>query len=481
MIVRVLGDAYNGVGSVFTNLLMIFSLADLGVGTAIIYSLYKPLAEGDQLKIRQLMGLYARAYNIIGAAIIGLGLIVYPFLDVIIKLDTPLPDMTLIYALFVLGTASSYFFVYKSSLIIADQKNYIFTNVTYLTSIINYALQIAVIIIYKSYVIALSIQVVTNVIQNLILMYIANKKYPYIKGSIAEKLPDEDRKKIFSNIGSIVFYRIGAVVTNGTNSIVISAFVNTIAAGLYLNYMLIINTIKNIVLQVFKSTQASVGNLNTIDDRDRLYAVYEMINFANFVIIGFCSVCFYVLLNPFVHFWLGMSRVLTMHTVFWLVLGFYLTGIRNPSQMFRETMGVFRQGRWVPLIGAIANVGVSLVLVQFFGIDGVLMGTVISTLAVLLWWEPLVLHRHGFNRSIKTYYRKQIIYFVVTVAMVGSTYYLADVVFYGTDFIHIVGRLAICLIVPTAFIVAFFSRTMEYRELKSKILGVIRRKFNKSA
>lgn len=481
LLVKTLGDAYTGVNGTFTNILMIFSLADLGVGTAIIYNLYKPIAEDDRAAIRRLMNLYQRAYNIIGIVILLLGFVMMFFLKGFIKESQQINNLYLIFAIYVLNTASTYFLAYKGTLITANQKNYIVTNVVYLTSIICYIVQMVMLLLTNNYVLTISIQTATNMLQNIITMRIANRMYPFINEDSSELPSIEERRKIYADMRSIVFYRIGAVITNGTDGLVISSALGLITAGIYDNHLLILTTIKNLLLQVFKGMTASIGNLNAVENNNKKFEVYNMIYFGNFWLFGFCAICFWVLFRPFMTFWLGAERTLPAITIFILVLNFYITGMRNVNTTFRETMGVFREGKYVPIIGAIINLIISIILVNLIGLNGVFLGTTISTFGFLFWMEPYVLFKYGFKRKIKVYFTKYAFFLGCTFVAGAITSLISSLLFSTATIFSIAGRLAICIIIPNILFYLLFKRTKEFEMLKSIVLSVIKRRVKKPA
>lgn len=470
-----LSDEYLGINGVFTNILMVFSLADLGVGTAIIFALYKPIAENDVKKIKALMKMYARAYILIGFIIIGMGLVCLPFIEHLIKTDVVIPHVKLIFMIFVLNTASTYFFAYKGTLITANQKHYIVSSVVYGTSVLCYAVQMVVMVLTKNYLLTLSIQVGTNILQNLITMRIADKMYPYLKEKNDEELSLRERRRIFRNMGSLMFYRTGQVIINGTDSIIISKFQGIVEAGIYSNYSLVTTTIKNLMLQVFNAITGSIGNLAAVESEKRKYEVYNLIYFGNFWMFGFCSVCLFVLLNPFITIWAGPDRLLTMTQVFFIVLNFYLIGMRNVNLTFRDTMGIFREGRFIPIISAIVNVGVSIFTASQWGLIGAFIGTTVSMLTTLVWMEPVILFRYGFQRSVWPYFAKYLLYFASTVLATAVTWMIAGLL--PGSFLGFVGKLFICLVVPNLIFLLLYGRTREFREVYSRVMGVVRRKF----
>ncbi len=274
--IHTLDAVYQGVNRTFTNILMLFSWRIWAWARRLSTRSTGRLQRTTESKIQGLMKLYQKAYTIIGFVIIGLGFATLPFLQYLVK-DANIPDLHLIFMLFVVNTASGYFFSYKGSLITAHQKNYIVTNVIYGTSILCYAIQMVVMSVTHNYILTLSIQVGTNALQGVITMFIANRMYPYIRGKNDSVLPAADRKAVFKSMGSLMFYRAGQVVINGTDSLIISSIVGLNAAGIYSNYSLLTTTVKNLLQQVFNASTASIGNMAATETTRRKYRVYNTI------------------------------------------------------------------------------------------------------------------------------------------------------------------------------------------------------------
>ncbi|MBQ4289053.1 MAG: oligosaccharide flippase family protein [Clostridia bacterium] len=473
-----LSDEYLGINGVFTNILMVFSLADLGVGTAIIYALYKPIAENDVKQIKALMKMYAKAYITIGFVILGMGLVCMPFIQHLITTDKDIPHLKLIFMIFVINTASTYFFAYKGTLLTASQQHYLVSGVVYGTSVICYLIQIVVMLLTHNYILTLSIQVGTNILQNIITAAIADRKFPYLKGKNEEKLSDREKKGIFKNMSSLMFYRTGQVIINGTDSIIISKFQGVVEAGFYSNYSLITTTIKNLLLQVFHAITGSIGNLAAVESDAKKYRTYNLIYFGNFWMFGFCSVCLFVLLNPFVTIWAGKDRVLTLAQVFFIVLNFYLVGMRNVNLTFRDTMGIFKEGRFIPIISAAVNIIVSIITTKIFGLIGAFIGTTVSMLTTLVWMEPVILFKYGFKRNVMDYFVKYVMYFGATVLATVITYFIASI-FPEGRILYFLGKLIVCAIVPNVVFFALFGRTVEFKDLFSRVKNTLGRRFLK--
>ncbi len=264
-----LGIEYLGVDGLFTSILLMFSLANLGFDTAIIYSLYRPLAEKDIYKIQALMNLYQKAYRLIGVVVLLIGLSLLPFLDHLVNADTTIKDINIIYLLFLISSVSSYYFVYKQSIIIADQSNYIISKIHTLFMIISNALQIVLLIIISDYIVVLVAQLTLKVIENVYIANKANKLYPFLKEKNNAKLSKTDRREFFENLYSLLLYKISGVVINATDNIVISKFIGVIWVGVYSNYLLILNTLNTLLGYLFYSITASVGNLNVKENAEK--------------------------------------------------------------------------------------------------------------------------------------------------------------------------------------------------------------------
>lgn len=466
-----LGKAYLGVNGLFTNVLSILSLAELGIGNAIIYSLYKPLAEKDNNKVKALMGLYEKAYRIIAAVILVLGLMLIPFLKYIIKDPPQIPEnIILIYLLFLINSVTSYLFVYKTSLIIADQKQYIVTIITNLFSVLGAIGQISMLFFTRSFIGFLVTQIFFVITNNIYLVYKANKMYPILKEKQNIQLEKEEKANIFKNVRALIIYKIGALFTIGLDNILISSFIGIVWVGIYSNYTMLTGKIHKILSQIFSALTASVGNLNAGDDINKKEFIYKTLLFIAFWLYGFCSICLYMLLNPFIELWVGREYLLTNITTLIIVLNFYFLGMHDPTMIFRNTLGLYVQGRYRPLIGAFINIIISMALIGRYGILGVVLGTLFSRVLVLAWYEPFIIYKNAFNKSVIKFYVKYIFYTitVIVTAIVCSLFsnYL-DGILALNKINQFVTKLTICLVIPNMFFLIIYWNVKEFQYLKS--------------
>jgi O-antigen/teichoic acid export membrane protein len=462
--IRILGAEYLGVNGLFTNILSLLSLAEMGFGSAIIYSLYKPLAAKDEIKIKALMNFYASAYHLIGIVVLGIGLLLFPFLDYIIKDKPDIPNISIIYILYLANSVITYFFAYKRSLIIADQKNHIVTIYKYSFYTIVNIIQIIVLLTTKNFIFFLLVQFVFGFIENFMISRKAEKLYPFLKKSKGVKLDKVSKREIFKNVQAMMYHRLGGVVVAGTDNIIISSFVGIVWVGLYSNYLLIITAINTIIGQVFVSVTASVGNLNTLEDKSKSLIVYKSILLANFWLFGLSTISLFILFNPFITLWVGKEFLMSESIVVMIVINFYVNGMRKTTLMFRDSLGLFWNDRYKPVFESIINLIASVFLAKQYGIFGVLLGTFISTMTTCFWIEPYILYKYGFNNGVKDYFIRYGKYsFVLLIASIVT--WLSCSIFSTVTVLNIVGRLLICLLVPNIIFLVFFYKTHEFKYL----------------
>ncbi|MCU7745540.1 hypothetical protein N7983_20440 [Priestia megaterium] len=422
--IKYLGVEYLGVNGLFTNILTILSLAELGVGTAIIYSMYKPLANSNDTKVAALMNLYAKLYRYIGIFIGTVGIILIPFLNIFIKDAPNIPNLELIYVLYLLNTTISYFFTFKRSIIIADQYGYINKFNIILFSIIQNGIQIILLVKTSNFYLFLCVQIACTLLSNIFISIKADKMYPYLKKYKKIKVDTKEKKSIFKNIVAMMSHKLGSVVVSGTDNLLISAFVGISSVGIYSNYILVSNTIKAITLQGMDAVTASIGNLTATESTSHSYNVFKKVYFINYIITFYAAVFLYTLINPFISLWIGKGYLLSQHIVLMIVITFYIVQMRQPSIVYINAYGLFWKIKWKSIVEAIINLIVSMTLVAEFnmGIFGILLGTMISNLFTNLWWEPHVVFKYGFNRNSYDYFKTYIIdslVFVFTVILIN--------------------------------------------------------------
>lgn len=474
-----LNTEYLGLNGLFTNVLTVLSLAELGIGTAIIYNMYKPIAENDTEKIKSLMHLYRKMYYIIGIIIFLLGLLVIPFMDFIVK-DAPniKENIILIYLLFLFNTASSYFFTYKKSIISAHQKQSIINNVDSIFYLVKSILEIIFLFVTKNFIVYLIIQISSTLLENIILSIIADRLYPYLKEKKVKKLSKKENKTIFSNIKSLMCYKVGSVIMNGTDNIIISALINITTVGLCANYTLVINSVKSIILSSLNGITASIGNLNVKGSSKKKEEVFYIMTLCNYLIFSFCAIAFIVLLNPFIEMWIGEKYLLPMSIVVAISLSFLIEGLRNPGYTYRIALGLFEKGKATPYIGAISNIILSILLCKIFGLAGIFIATCIAQLISYSWIDPYLIHKYHFDSSFRKYIKKYLKYAIIFTINVVITYNIA-VLITVSGLLGFITKLFVIIIITNIINILFLKNSFEFKEFSKRIITPYKNKIFK--
>ncbi|MBQ8526779.1 MAG: oligosaccharide flippase family protein [Clostridia bacterium] len=462
--IYLLGKDYLGINGLFTNILSLLSFAEMGIGTAIIYALYKPLAEDNKREVAALMNFYKKAYSFIGIFITVAGLCLAPFLGVLIKDKPDIQYLELFYILILADTVVSYFFTYKRSIIIASQNSYLNSLNNTVFTLLQNVLQIVILIITHSYILFLTVRIFTTLMSNIAISKKADVLFPYLKEYKEEHIEKKTLKSIVKNVVAMMCSKFGAVMVAGTDNLLISAFVGVQQVALYSNYVMINTMIYGVINQVYSAVTASVGNLNATEDTKHSYNAFQKLFFVNFVIICTCTSCLFVVFNPFIKVWIGEEYLFSMPVVGIIVLNFYITGMRNTSITYINTYGLFWQIKYKSLIEAVINIVASMVLLIRFemGIYGVLLGTTISTLFTNVWWEPYVVYKTKFKRSVMGYLLTLLGYTAVTCIVCAVSQYIS-LLLPEKGLLGVILRIAICLVADFGIITVIFGRTENYR------------------
>ena len=476
--IKILGNEYLGINGLFSNILTILSLADMGIGTVLIYSMYKPLAENNEEKMKALMNIYKKIYNIIALTVLIIGLCITPFLQVFIKDMPNIQHIRFIFILYLLNTVVSYLCVYKISIINADQKNYIVTTRQQIFNIIANFIMIMVLVTTHNFILYLIVQMLFSIISNIYLSSLAEKMYPFIKDTKGYKLTKEEKMQIKKDTFAMMLHKIGGVVVGGTDNLIMSAMIGLEAVGIYSNYLLIINAIKKFTTQYFNSMSASIGNLNAMKDKEYSYDIFKKVFFGNFWIFTFCSICLFCLLNPFIEIWVGIDYTFHISIVAAIVISFYIEGMRQTVLIFREAMGIFTKDQLKPVIEAIVNLIVSVMLTLKFGIIGIILGTIISMLFVCVWIEARILFKYGFSKNVIEFFKIYAKYLVIGVVGLILTYG-ANLLIKGNTITTLILRFTVSIRVSNLVILISTFKTEEFKYLYNIIFSKIKNRKEK--
>lgn len=464
-----LNEAYLSVNGLYSNILTVLSLAELGFGSAMVYRMYAPVAVKDYQKAAALLQFYKKIYIIIGVVIFLLGLCVIPFMDYIIKDKPDISGLTLYYILFLINTSISYWFSsYKASVLYADQKEYIKANVQNTMAILQSGLQIVLLLLFRKYLLYLLIQLAGNIFLNLYVAHLVDKRYPEIQTYQGASLSTEERVQIRKDTEALVLSRFGHVALNGTDNIIISAVVGVLWVGRLSNYTLICDSVTSVLCQITAAITGSLGNFFATEDKHAGYALFKKVEFLNFWLYGFSFIALATLLDPFVQIWAGERFVLGLPISIAIAINFFVAGYMNTLWVFRSTIGLFKQGKFRPILVAILNIILSIFLGKLWGVFGVLFATFLSRAAISLWYDPLILHRYGFEVSCKPffarYFRRVLLLTTILIVMLAIRY---AVLSSATTVLRFAVMTMFTAIVPNAIFWLAYHRCEEYAYFRS--------------
>lgn len=461
--IKILGSKYLGLNGLFTNIISMLGIVELGIGSAIIYNLYKPIAENDCETIKSLMKFYKKSYHIIGIIVAILGISVIPFLKYIVS-TTELPiNTTAIYLLFLSDIVFSYFLSYKRSILYANQKNYIVQIIHIIYLIILNFFQLLILYTTKNYYLYIIVKIIMRIIENACITIIANYQYSYLMDKKTSALNKNIEKDIFKKVKALFFHQIGAFAINGTDNIVISKYIGLVSVGLYSNYYLIINSVQTILNQIIDATTPSIGNMLVTETKEKYYEVFKRIRFLNFWITSFCGICIYSLMEPFVKIWVGSEYLLPSVVLLALTINFYQKTSRLTYKTFKTAAGIFYEDRFVPIIEATINIVVSIFLAKKIGLIGVFIGTIVSGLSLWCYSYPKYVYKNLFSRKYSSYIKETIGYILLFIILLLVTTTATNIISISNIFTQLFFRLTICLTIPNFIIIVCFHKTDNFK------------------
>lgn len=473
--IKILGSEYLGLNGLFTNIMTMLSIAELGIGNAIIFNLYKPIAENDHSKIKALMNFYRKAYNIIALSILCFGIALIPFLKYLVGDINVDVNLNLIYLLSLLSTVSSYILSYKRSIIFANQKNYIINYITLFWTIILNVSQLSVLFLTKNYYIYLTLKIVVQILENITLYLAANKLYPYLKESNSYKLSKQDEKNIFQKVKALFFHQIGTIIVNGTDNILISFFLGISVVGVYSNYYMIINYVSILIAQIINSCSASVGNLVATDVSPKRFTIFNKIRFLNFTIVLYAGSLIFTLIQPFIELWIGKEYLIEFSVLVILLLNFYQTLMRRSFAIFKDAAGIWLEDKFVPLIESVINIVFSIILGHFLGLLGIFIGTFLSGLVIWLYSYPEFVYKKLFERDKKLYYKETLGYFSLYTVIIFVVYLINNLFQINNLIVLIIARLLFTLVFITLVIILIFHNSSNFKFIKELIYKYLKK------
>ncbi len=481
--IHTLGKSYLGISGLFSNILTMLSLAELGVGTAILYKLYEPIANGDHHRITLLMKLYKKIYRVIGLVVLGLGLCVIPFLPFLIKNYDSLAGLginaTLVFLLFLIKPVSSYmFFAYKSAIINAHQKSYIVNLVSYAATIFTGIIQILLLVFVGNFHLYVLTLVVEVVIQNFVCAKISDHMFPYVNEKTTDKISSEEVKNLFKDCGALMLYSVNSVVVKATDNIVLSVFLGLDAVGLYSNYYIFYTTVRMVFGKVFDSVSHSLGDLHASKDTKHEYLIFKTVILIAAILGATAFAGIFAVADEFINQWIGSDWIIPQPLALLMGLELYTTAFRMAISKFRSAMGLFQEAKFRPVAGMIINIVVSVALVNVWGICGVLVGTIASDWLTFMWFDPLIIHKYGLKKQFPVwkYYIKFVLFFFVACVASALSFFACKYVAVGMGWFSIVLHAIMCVIIVVALFALATFKLEEGKYIVKFVQKIFRRK-----
>lgn len=469
VILYTLGTAYLGLNSLFTSILQVLNMAELGFASAIVYNMYKPIALGNTELVCALMKLYKKVYRLIGISILIIGAVLIPFLSYLIKGSYPSDiNLTYLYLVYLLDVASSYFlFAYQNCLLVAHQRNDIVSKIAVMMHIIMYAGQCILLILTKDYMYYALLMPVYTISNNIYCAYISRKYYPqYIcSGEVGEEIKNDIKKQV----SGLLITKIAATTRNSFDSIIMSAFIGISIVGVYGNYSLIMSAVISLLIVILRGIQASVGNSVAIESKEKNYSDFLNLVFIYAWLSGFCTTVMFCLYQPFIKLWAGIDNLLSLDIVILQCLYFYFLTAGDVTSVYIDATGIWSKYKLKAVLESISNLVLNLMLVQKFGIFGIVFSTVITRLLFGFFWGEYLMFKSYFGiQFLNKFYYSYTQYFLITIIASALSWACCEYLILPV-FIDFIFRILICCIIFNVLFYIAFNKRKELYDIKNII------------
>ncbi len=475
--IYIMGVEYLGLNSLFTSILQVLNLAELGVGSALIYSMYKPIAEDDTDTICALMQLYKKYYRLIGTVILGVGLLVLPFLPKLIKADLPADvNLYVLYSLNLFATVITYWlYAYKICIISANQRADISSKITMGISFLTYIGQIAVLVLARNYYLYIIVTIATGILNNIATAIVANRMYPQYQPK--GELPQETVKGINARIRDLFTAKVGGVIVYSADTIVISAFLGLTDLGIYQNYYYIVTTLNAFIEIIYNACMAGIGNSIAVESKEKNYRDLEKITLIVSGIMCFSTCCLMSLFQPFMSVWVGESLMLDDTFVVYMCAYFVIYQLTKMLCTYKDASGMWHSDRFRPLCSALTNLGLNILMVKLgFGLHGVVISTVIATGFIGLPWLIRNLFHEIFPHEKCKSYVLQFMGYLFAIAGFTAVAYLICSKISLTPILTLVANFATCTLVSVVGFLLAYGRTRVFKNTLIMLNGILKGK-----
>lgn len=396
-----LGADYVGLSGMFTSLLQVLNFAELGFANAIVYNMYRPIAEGDKETVGCLLNYFRQIYKIISLVILILGVLLIPFLPKLVSGSIPSDvNLYVLYIIYLINLLSGYFlYAYKSALLLANQRNDIDSLIQTVFNMLMYTVQGIVLLLFESYYLYIIMLPICTICINFYRNFKVNKMYPDIvcKGLSDDKMRNDIKKKVFALAG----HKIGLPITNSIDSLVVSATLGLTVLAIYDNYCYVFQAIGAILTICYTSITPTIGNSIVTENVEKNYKTFLNLSFLNLWVVSWFSICLLVLYQNFMVLWAGKELLLSDSVVITLSIAFYVAYMRFITTTYKDACGMWEEDKLKPYIICFGNLILDLFFVKVlhWGVLGVIVTTLFLRMAVAVPWETVVLFKYYFTRS----------------------------------------------------------------------------------
>lgn len=478
IIIRYLGTEYVGLNSLFSAILNVLNFAELGIGSAIVFSMYKPIAHDDKQTINALLNLYKKVYKICGIIVLVCGLAVMPFLPNLINGDYPADiNLYILYSIYLLNTVIGYFFfAYKASLLSAHQRNDVSSNINTIVMTVIYLCQIIVLALFKNYYVYIIFLPLSTLVSNIYIAIVTKKMFPEYKEQ--GEIDKESKKIIKKQVAGLVNSKVCNIVQGSIDSICISAFWGLATLGMYNNYFYIISSIQGFFTVFYNSLLAGIGNAIETESVEFNQNLFNKIYFVYAWITGFCATCFICLFQPFIRVWVGANNLLPFTVMLCLVIQFYVGQMNSVVILYKEAKGLWWEDKFRPLFVSLFNLVGTIIAGKFMFLEGVVIATFMSQVLISTPFSTHILYKSYFKKGEIKYYLKHFVYLIVCAGSTALTYYICSLISLP-DIWQCIVNLLICLVVPNLIYLALSFKTTEFKgvvEMGKKYINNLRHK-----
>lgn len=476
ILVRIMGIEYSGINGLFTNVLNLLSVVELGIGNVIIFKLYEPVAKNDKEEIKSWLNFYKKCYNVITIIILVIGCLIAPFISSIIGNPESIPEnIYVLYFISLSSVVSSYIVSYKRSILNASQKNYIVSIINMVNLVVLNILQMLVLFMFRNYIVYLILKTICVLFSNLYLNHYVNKKYSYINEK-CKKISKKEIVDVVQRIKAIFFEKVSYVVNKGIDNILITKYFGVAYAGLYTNYHLIASTLVNVLFKSFVSIIPSVGNLLVEKSKEKNFDIFKKMFLINSFLVGLFSICFITTINNFINVWVGKQYLLSNSIVFSFAIYMIVDGIRYSIMTFRDGAGICVEDKNTYIVAVLINLVTSIVFCRIYGMIGVIVGTSLGYLYLDLYSYPKYTFKTLFNNSVKEYFK---IYFKFILQVILGTVLsvsLCILINFSSDIINFLIHGMISTIIWTTIFCSFNVNTKEFEYFSNIIKNKIKKR-----